>query len=609
MPTRKSKKQVDVHATNGTKGAVKRASKASRGTAANDDQQPVKTKAPKKAPTRGKQNTDSRSLMRRIFEDGGFRHIASDNIEITFEQRACDIDHIFVYENLIIYCEETHGESGLSDHFAKKDFFHDIVRPKHTDFLSTYRKVNSAFDEFLTSSGFNDDDFVFRQIYLSENKSVDEGLMVNKKALQVMSPSEAKYFSALTKTIGKSSRYELLKYLGVQLSDLATKIQGRPQTVMHSFDAFALSDKQTNYPDGFKIISFYSDPASLIRRAYVLRRDGWTTPNASYQRFLKRDKLASMRKHLATNHKVFINNLIVTLPATTQLQDTQGNQIQLDKLNVIHSGQVLLPDELGTIGIVDGQHRIFSYHEGRDGYENEIGKLRGRQNLLVTGIVFPPAYGAEDRARFEAQLFLDINNTQAKVRADLRQEIEAIVKPTSQTAISKRIVALLATKSPLKGLLQENLYDSAQRIKTSSIVRYGLLPLITPTGNTSLYKVWSASGGGQSLDSAQDVEQYVNFCVAEISRILVGAKLNLESDQWAVRYRGNTKGILSPTTIGGFFNCLRELVSEDVKIRETDYKAAFAKLSEFQFSGYTSSAWTRLGKDLRDRYFPVQPKR
>jgi DGQHR domain-containing protein len=444
---------------------------------------------------------------------------------------------------------------------------------------------------------------VFRQIYLSEKKVIDDGLLKNKKALRVMSPSEGKYFSTLTKTIGKSSRYELLKYLDVSLSELSAKIQGRPQTVMHSFDAFALSDKQTNYPDGFKVISFYSDPASLIRRAYVLRRDGWTTPDASYQRFLKRDKIASMRKHLATNHKVFINNLIVTLPATTQLQNTDGNQISLDKLDVIHSGKVILPDELGTIGIVDGQHRIFSYHEGIDAYEKDIGKLRSRQNLLVTGIVFPASFGADDRARFEAQLFLDINDTQAKVRADLRQEIEAIVKPTSQTAISKRIVTQLAISSPLKGFLQESLYDSASRIKTSSIVRYGMLPLVAPGGSTSLSKVWPAAGEGQKLRSAQDVEQYVKFCASQISRILVGAKLNLDKDQWAIKGRGNSKGVLSPTTIGGFFNCLRELIVDGVDIQNLDYEASFSQLSEFPFQGYTSSAWTRLGKDLRDKYF------
>ncbi|WP_321886058.1 DGQHR domain-containing protein [Paraburkholderia bannensis] len=614
MPTQK--KRINAKTTSGDKLPVKNAAKSSsRGTTSGQQltkalKTPKKTVAAKtSAPSqkRAKKSTTSenRSLMRSIFEDGGFHHIQSDNIEITFQQRACDIDHIFVYENLIIYCEETTGESDLSGHFTKKDFFHEIVRAKHLDFLAEYRKVNSDFDAFLSESKFNPDDFVFRQVYLSENKSLSDGLLSNKKSLKVMSPSEARYFAALTKTIGNSSRYEVLKYLDVHLADLSTKIQGRTLKTMHSFDAFALSDKQTNYPDGFKVISFYADPESLIRRAYVLRRDGWSTPDASYQRFLKPDKLASMRKHLATNHKVFINNLIVTLPASTQIQDTQGNQIPLDKLDVIHCGQVILPDELGTIGIVDGQHRIFSYHEGRDAFESEIRKLRGRQNLLVTGIVFPPSYGVEDRARFEAQLFLDINNTQSKVRADLRQEIEAIVKPASQTAISKRIVALLAAKSPLKGLLQENLYDSTDRIKTSSLVGYGLLPLVTTTGNSSLFGIWSASDEVKTLSTPDNVEQYVNYCVSEISRILVGAKLNLEKEQWGVKKRGNVEGILSPTTIGGFFNCLRVLISDGVSIQTIDYKAAFSGLSQFGFGGYTSSAWARLGNDLRDQYFPA----
>ena len=193
----------------------------------------------KKSKRRSKNKEDTRSLLRRIFEDGGFRHIESDTIEVTFEERACDIDHIFSFQNLLVFCEETQGQASLSSHFTTKDFFHEIVKSKPEEFLSVYRKVNSDFDSFLTSTGLNDDDFVFRQIYLSEKKPLDDGLLKNKKALSVLSPSEAKYFSTLTKTIGKSARYELLKYLGVSLSDLAAKIQGRPQTVTHSFDAFA----------------------------------------------------------------------------------------------------------------------------------------------------------------------------------------------------------------------------------------------------------------------------------------------------------------------------------------------------------------------------------
>ena len=47
-----------------------------------------------------------------------------------------------------------------------------------------------------------------------------------------------------------------------------------------------------------------------------------------------------------------------------------------------------LPLELGTVGIVDGQHRVLSYYEGSGPLEEKIVQLRLRQNLLVTGTHF-----------------------------------------------------------------------------------------------------------------------------------------------------------------------------------------------------------------------------
>lgn len=99
-----------------------------------------------------------------------------------------------------------------------------------------------------------------------------------------------------------------------------------------------------------------------------------------------------MREYLGGNGKVFITNLIVTLPSTALLRDGSGKPLDPNALLQKTSVQLSLPLELGTVGIVDGQHRILSYYEGSDPMDQKISGLRQRQNLLVTGIIFPPSY-------------------------------------------------------------------------------------------------------------------------------------------------------------------------------------------------------------------------
>lgn len=51
----------------------------------------------------------------------------------------------------------------------------------------------------------------------------------------------------------------------------------------------------------------------------------------------------------------------------------------------------MLPDEMNSICIIDGQHRVYAHYEGEenDPDEIEIANLRRKLHLLVTGLVFP----------------------------------------------------------------------------------------------------------------------------------------------------------------------------------------------------------------------------
>ena len=142
--------------------------------------------------------------------------------------------------------------------------------------------------------------------------------------------------------------------------------------------------------------------------SYVLRRDSWSDEEGLYQRILLRKKISNMRKYLTTAKRVFVNNIIVTLPQETKLNDPKLHAKNLDPklLTKVENVSISVPYQTDAIGIIDGQHRVFCYHEGADKYESEIKKLRGRQNLLVTGIVFPSAYNDQRQREFAVNSFL-----------------------------------------------------------------------------------------------------------------------------------------------------------------------------------------------------------
>ncbi|BCA91919.1 DGQHR domain-containing protein [Vreelandella aquamarina] len=569
----------------------------------------TKAKKPRKT------SSQKQSLLRTVFAGCGFREIISESITFTFKGDSSEFDYIFAYENLLVICEETSGASNISDHFRKKQSFATLFVQDLANALSEYSETNQEFKHYLEKHNYETDDLEIKFLYYSTEKNPSAS---NTSPYTLLTIDAAKYFEKTIKTIGKSAKYELLKFLKVQLAHLGDqRIKGRPDNISEdTFNAFALPAKQTNYPDGFLIISFYVDPEALIERAYVLRRNGWENPEVSYQRMLDNKKLKEMREHLSNDQKVYINNLIVTLPSSLGIYscDSSGQkkQLAIKEINAVTPVEINLPRELSTIGIIDGQHRIYSYHEGTDELEPKIQKVRKRQNLLVTGLIFPNDYTEEKKVSFEAELFLKINNTQKPVAAALRQEIETLVNPLSGLAIAKDLVDKLSTKGALKDLLKVSIFDDNTRIATSSIVRYILKPLIDPTskGANQLFKLWSQKVAMQEL-THKNRANYIDFCYSIINSFLLTIKLKIvHKNMWEARSK-NGKGILSPTTINGFLVCLRELISNDQIYHDTstqdiktpDYEQKLKDIDSFSFLSYTSSGWGELGKAIYSKYF------
>lgn len=269
--------------------------------------------------------------------------------------------------------------------------------------------------------------------------------------------------------------------------------------------------------------------------------------------------------------------------------------------------------------MIDGQHRVFSYHEGEDAYEKQIAPKRKKQQLLVTGVVYPQVLSDEEQRGFEAKLFLEINDKQTRTRADLRQAIEAIVNPFSVIAISRSVITRLAANGPLCGVLEEHQFDRG-KLKSSSIVSYGLRHIIKCEGEDSLFKLWNhtekelfaeavkaASSGRRKFKKPTKVvlEDYVQFCSKEINNVLIGYKIAVPKLLWTLDRKQSRA--LSTTAVNGIIFCLRTLLEQGKTTDLDGYKSAFSKLTQ-DFTPkkfkYKSSHWKDLGSRIAAECFP-----
>lgn len=594
----------------------------------NLQQQAIVVAAPKKRKRKRRKNKKvlsalevqqnlQRSEIRNLMKNIGFTRMPKvDAKEFVFEDRTGELDDIYFMGNVIILMEYTVGSPG-SHLLAKKVIFDKInnnprgfirfliKEPKFKDFAAALKK--QVLEHYSIGQ------LQVKIVYVSRLPISGE----HKKNLEKVCFFDyyiVKYFESLSKTIKRSCRFEFFNFLELDFSKIEDTIKSTTTDSTDGFWGHILPEEHSSFKEGYKLISFYMDANSLMRRAFVLRKDGWRHKDSIglYQRMVVAKKIKSMRKYLHEKRRVFVNNIIVTLPLDKiKLFDKNKKELTLDKhgnfrsegITKVTPTIVKIDNEPNIIGIVDGQHRSFAYHEGDDIYESTIAKIRDVQNLLITGILYPEEEEQEKRIKFEAELFLEINSTQSGAKSELKQAIEYILTPFSTTSIAKEIVNKLNESGPLGTMFEEFWYEKS-KIKTASIISFGLKPLIKFDGEDTLFKLWKEPAK-QKLKSRKDyklLKEYKEFCSEQIRNIFIGLKANIPVENWKTS-RNDLSAILNVTTVNGVINCLRILVEKNKTGSPDFYRKQFPGVSKFKFKDYKSSQYRRLGEDLYRKFF------
>jgi len=542
-----------------------------------------------------------RKEIRSVFRNAGFKKIERvSDVEFSFKERPGDFDDVYIYENIIVLAEYTTADAAyISDHLLKKKILFDHVLENKTEFIERFDELFTTFRE-ARNDYYSIEEFEIRIVYCSKN-FVSEEHKNQVPDIYYIDFSTLKYFYRITNAIKLSSRFELFDFFNLKLGQIgegSAKASARPLAV----EGTVLPEKNSYFDKGYKVVSFYIDPASLLKKAYVLRKDGWQEETGLYQRMIKPAKIREIRKYLTEKKRVFVNNIIITLPDTTKLLNDDGDTVNPTKLTDTSRVTIQIPDGFNTIGLIDGQHRVFAYHEGGEN-EDKISVLRNKQNLLTTGIIYPKDLNEIEKIKFESQLFLEINSNQTNADSELKQAITLLLKPFSPESIAKAVITRMNAVGPLANQFETHFFEKG-KIKTTSIVSYALKPIVKLSGNDSLFALWANPSKEDLAEETRPdlLSEYVRFSVTEINTFLSAARSQIDPTKWTSDKTVKNR-LLATTPINGLIICLRFLIENSETGDFEHYKNQFKGLDKFPFSSYKSSQYASMGRKLYEVFF------
>ena len=246
-------------------------------------------------------------------------------------------------------------------------------------------------------------------VILSEN----DRLRANEADVTLFDIADLEYFEALVHLLGPAARYQLLAevFRGRSIQGLTLRVS-------------ALRSKM----GGLTYYTFAIRPDYLLKISYVAHRaKGKALDLDAYQRMISKSRLRSIGEYIAADG-VFPTNIVINIEQARYVRFDRGKQ-EGDEQGALF-GWLTLSPAYGAAWIIDGQHRLFAYS----------GHSRADKSYLTV-----LAFVGLSASR-QAQLFVDINSEQRRVKRSLLVELDAVLKWDSEDR-EKRIDAIISRAS------------------------------------------------------------------------------------------------------------------------------------------------------------------
>lgn len=551
-----------------------------------------------------KQRREQRAYTRRIrttFTNAGFVSLPTANVHREFGDKVGELDHVYVYENIVLICEDTTANDPR-DHLKNKKLLADEIVGHRDDFLDWIKK---DFATELSSTGTYDNArYKLFFLYFSRSDIVlspkDQALF---SPVKVVRSATLAYLSKMAQNIRHSSRTDIFRYLKISSEDIGTASSGGETKKIST--TIIYPNDNTGFSNGVRIVSFMMSAEMLLKNSYVLRKDNWEESIELYQRLIEKERIQGIRRYLASKRSTFINNVIVSLPPNVEFKDPTGKTVDIGGVSSFTPLQMLVPDEINTICVIDGQHRIYAHYEGTDALESQIRNLRSKFHLLVTGLIFPDSMSTLEQRKFESELFLDINSNARPVPPDVLLFIETLKDPFSDLGVARQVLARMNEQAPFENRFQLSAMDEG-KIKIASIIKFALRYLVEITDEPdrpTLFAYWSDSTQRKLLlkdriekKSTERLDEYVEFVVSVLAQYF-SALRKVRLDDW----NSSDSKLLSTTALNGFVIALRRSLPTHGVLDFAGYEKLLSNLkTDFDRAnfGFASSQYVKYSKEI-----------
>lgn len=262
-------------------------------------------------------------------------------------------------------------------------------------------------------------------IQLSANdrqRAVEQGIVL-------FDHDDLEYFEALTRLLGPAARFQFLAevFRHKPIAGLQIKVP-----------ALRMKAGSSHY------YMFAVRPDYLLKISYVAHRAKGKAINVdAYQRMISKSRLRQIGDYISADG-TFPNNIVINFEQSKFVAFERGEQ-EGDEIGA-QVGWINLSPAYGAAWIIDGQHRLYAYS----------GHPRAATSSLSV-----LAFAGLSPSR-QAQLFVDINSEQRRVKRSLLVELDAILKWDSDEP-DKRVDAIVSkvglsldsdADSPLFGRIQ-----------------------------------------------------------------------------------------------------------------------------------------------------------
>lgn len=543
-----------------------------------------------------------RKKIRSSFTDAGFTYFSTLDKHFPIGTRTVELDYLFLYENIIVICEDNTKQKKDIDHIRNKNESFAEIRNNKTAFLNW---LSNTFPEKATMvKQYRPERYFLYYIYISQTElEITEDEKNRYSNLLFWDPETLSYFNRMAQCIQHSARYEIFRYLGLKNDEIGFSGSEGGKTTIKA--PIIYPQEATGLHNGVRVVSFMMSAEKLLRTSYVLRKDSWEESMFLYQRLIEKDEVKSIRAFLAQKGEAFYNNIIVALPDNVTFEDDAGTPILVENIGDFQHCKLVLPDEMNSICIIDGQHRIFAHYEApaTEKYELQIAPLRRQLHLLVTGLIFPTEMKEPERKQIQSQIFLDINDNTKKVAPNVLTHIEMVKDPFSDIGLARRVIERLNKKRVFLNRFELSALDES-KIKVASIIKFALRYLVTVTpaeGKTSLYAYWQGNKEAFQQKDEASLNDYIEFCANSIDLYFSAIR-----DAFKSSWNDPASKMLSVISINGFIIAFNRQLNKYGVSDYPFYSSCLRKLSiDFSKNGfpYTSSQYRKFSGRILSEAF------